>query len=131
MATTAILNKVARNAALLGLTVVSNDGATVVVSNGSNNLSVSVVAASISSPMGGVDGTVSPFLGIGIANPGKLKLKSAISTAGTIADVLDGATAAKMLHMLGGFANNVVLENANAGFSLELRGTVDSIGLGQ
>lgn len=127
----ALMNKIARNAAQLGLTVNSNTGAAVVIENGSNDLTVSYVAASIDAPMGGVDGSVTPFLGLGVGNPGKLKLKSAISTADTIADVVDSVVAAKVLHMLGGFANNLVLENSDAAFTTELRGDVDNLGMGQ
>lgn len=129
--THALMNKIARKAAQLGLTVNSNSGLAVVIENGSNDLTISTVDASIAAPMGGVDGSASPFLGIGVAAPCKLKMKSAISTADTIADVLDSAVAAKVLHLLGGFANNVVLENSDAAFSLELRGDVDNLGMGQ
>lgn len=130
MSNSALLAKVARNAQQLGLTA-TNNGTTVVIANGSNALSVGYASAVIQLPMGGVDGSVSPFLGIGIANPGKLTLTSAISTASTIADVLDGVVAATVLKMLGGFANNVVLSNANASFTAELRGDVDMVGVGQ
>lgn len=127
----ALMNKIARNAAQLGLTVSSNTGAAVVIANGSNALTISYVAASIDAPMGGVDPAVSPFLGIGIGNPGKLKMKSASTATDTVADVLDSVVAAKVLHMLGGFSNNVLLENVDATFTAELRGDVDNIGLGQ
>jgi hypothetical protein len=126
-----IMAKIARNAAQLGLTVNSNSGQAVVIENGSNDLTVSYVAASIMAPMGGVDSSVSPFLGIGVVAPGALKVKSAISTAGTIADVMDSLVAAKLLKMLGGFANDVVLENAAATFSATLRGDADVIGVGE
>jgi len=127
----ALMNKIARNAAQLGLTVNSNSGTAVVIENGSNDLTISYVDASILAPMGGVDGSASPFLGIGTANPGKLKLKSAISTDDSVADVLDSTVAAKVLHMLGGFSNNVLLENSDASYSAELRGDVDNLGMGQ
>lgn len=126
-----IMAKIARNATQLGLTVNSNTGSAVVIENGSNDLTVSYVAPTITSPMGGVDPSVSPFLGIGVVQPGVLKVTSAISTAGTIADVLDSAVAAKVLHMLGGFANDILLSNNNASFTLSLRGDVDNLGLGQ
>lgn len=126
-----ILAKVARDAAQLGLTVNSQSATAIVIENGSNDLTVSYVAASIASPQGGVDPSVSPYLGIGIGNPGKLKVKSAISTAGTIADVLDTLVAAKVLALLAGFANDIVLENSTASFSGEIRGHADLIGMGQ
>lgn len=126
-----IMNKIARNATQLGLTVTSNTGSTVVISNGSNALTLSYVAASIQAPMGGVDGTVSPYLGIGVANPGALKMTSAINTNSNYTDVIDGLVAMKMLKMLGGFANDLVLSNSDASFTATLRGDVDLIGMGQ
>lgn len=125
-----IMAKIARNCAQLGLTVNSNSGAAVVIENGSNDLTVSYVAASIDLPMGGVSPASSPYLGVGVVNPGKLKLKSAISTADTIADVLDSAVAAKVLMVLAGFGNDLVLENSDAAFSAELRGNPDLLGMG-
>ena len=127
----ALLDKIARNCRQLGLTVNSHSGTAVVVENGSNDLTVSLVDASILAPMGGVSGAVSPFLGIGVAAPATIKVKSASTAADTIADVLDSAVAAKLLKMLGGFANDVLLENSDATFSLTLRGHPDFVGLGQ
>ncbi len=126
-----ILAKLARNAQMLGLSVVSQSQSAVVISNGSNNLSISYVLASIQSPMGGVDPTVSPYLGIGIANPGKLKLTSAINTNGNMSDVIDGQVAAQVLQMMSGMDNNIILSNSDGSYSVELRGDADLIGMGQ
>jgi len=127
----ALMNKIARNAAQLGLTVNSTTGTAVVIENGSNDLTISYVDASIAAPMGGIDNTASPFLGIGTGNPGKLKMKSASTVADDITDVMGSVVAAKVLHMLGGFSNNVILENLDASFSAELRGDTDNLGMGQ
>lgn len=126
-----ILAKIARNAAQLGLTVNSQSATAVVIENGSNDLTVSYVNASIQSPMGGVDPSVSPFLGIGTANPGKIKIKSATNANGDMTDVLNTATAAKVLAICAAFANDIVLENSDASASAEIRGHSDVIGLGQ
>lgn len=126
-----ILAKIARDAAQLGLTVNSQSQSAVVIENGSNDLTVSYVSASIQAPMGGVDPSVSPYLGVGVANPGKIKVKSAVNTAGTIADVTDSLVAAKVLALCAGFANNILLENSDASFSGEIRGHADLIGMGQ
>lgn len=126
-----IMAKVARNAQQLGLTVSAQTATTVTIANGSNALTVGYVLASIQSPQGGVDPTVSPFLGIGIANPGQISLTSAISTNSNITDVIDGAVAAQVLAMLAGFANDIDLSNANASFTSRIRGTVDLINMGQ
>ena len=126
-----ILAKLARNAAQIGLTVNSQSQSAVVIENGSNDLTISYVNASIASPQGGIDPNVSPYLGIGIGNPGKLKLKSAINTAGDITDVLDSIVAAKVLALMAAMANNILLENSDAGFEGEIRGHEDLIGMGQ
>lgn len=126
-----VLDKIARNAAQMGLTVNSRGSANeVVIENGSNDLTVSYVDASIQSPMGGVDGSSSPFLGIGIGNPGKIKIKSAISTNDNMSDIIDSAVAAQVLAMCAWHANDILLENSDAAFSASLRGSADQIGLG-
>lgn len=126
-----ILAKIARDAAQLGLTVNSQTASAVVIENGSNDLTISYVAASIQAPMGGVDPSVSPYLGIGVANPGKIQIKSASTATDTIADVLDSLVAAKVLALCAGFANDIRLENSDATFSGEIRGHADLIGMGQ
>lgn len=127
-----ILAKIARDAAMLGLTVNSQTATAVVIENGSNDLTVSYVAGSTSpAMMGGVDSSSAPFLGIGHGGPGKIKITSAIHTAGTIADVLDSITAAKLLAKCAGFANNILLSNDDASWTGEIRGHADLIGMGE
>ena len=142
---TQIVQKVARNAAQIGLTVVSQGFnsagiAYCVISNGSNNLTVTYLLAQIESPMGGVNPNISPFLGIGIANPGQIVMQSAISTAGSMADIVDSAVAAQVLQLISGFANDLLLCNSSVslssgapvgGFSARLAGGSDWLGLGQ
>lgn len=128
----AILHKLARNAKMLGLTVNSESQTAVVIENGSNDLTISYVDASFSpSVVGGVDSSVSPFLGIGVGNPGKIKIKSAINTAGDMTDILNSAVAAKVLAMVAALANDIRLENSDASASADIRGHSDIIGLGQ
>jgi hypothetical protein len=128
----AILHKLARNAKMLGLTVNSESQTAVVIENGSNDLTISFVDASFSpSVVGGVDSSVSPFLGIGVGNPGKVRIKSAINTAGDMTDILDSAVAAKVLAMVAALANDIRLENSDASASADIRGHSDIIGLGQ
>ena len=126
-----ILAKLARNAAQIGLTVVSQSDTAVVIDNGSNDLTVSYVDASIQSPMGGVSDAAAPFLGIGIANPGKIKIKSASTANDDMSDILDSAVAAKVLCLCAGNANNIILENSDASFSAEIPGHPDLLGMGQ
>lgn len=128
----AILHKLARNAKMLGMTVNSESNTAVVIENGSNDLTISYVDAVFSpSVVGGVDSTVSPYLGIGVGNPGKILIKSAISTADTMADVIDSTVAAKVLAMCAALANDIRLENSDAAFSADIRGHSDLLGMGQ
>jgi hypothetical protein len=127
-----ILQKLARNAKQLGLTVNSESQTAVVIENGSNDLTISYVDASFSPAMvGGVDGSVSPFLGIGVGNPGRIRIKSASTANDNMTDILDSAVAAQVLAMCASMANDIILENSDATFSAVLRGHSDLIGLGQ
>lgn len=127
-----ILAKLARNAKQVGLTVNSESQTAVVIENGSNDLTISYVDASFSpAVVGGVDSSVSPYLGIGVGNPGKIKIKSAINTAGDMTDILDSEVAAKVLALCAAMANDIRLENSDASASADIRGHSDLIGLGQ
>lgn len=126
-----IMAKIARNCEQLGLTVNSNSGSAVVIENGSNDLTVSYVAASIDLPMGGVSPASSPFLGVGIVAPGTLKLKSSSTAADAITDVLDSVVAAKVFKVLVGMGNDILLENSDATFSSTIRGHAELTGMGQ
>ena len=126
-----LMAKIERNARQLGLTVNSNSGSAVVIDNGSNDLTVSYVQPTITAPMGGVDPASSPFLGVGTVQPGQLKVKSSSTAADAVSDVVDSVVAVKLVHMLGGFSNDVLLENSDATFSAVLRGDVDNLGMGQ
>ena len=126
-----ILAKIARNAKQIGLTVNNESQTAVVIENGSNDLTVSYVDASIQSPMGGVSDASSPFLGIGVANPGKIKIKSSSTANDNITDVIDSVVAAKVLHLCAGKANNIILENNDATFSAEILGHPDLLGMGE
>lgn len=124
-----ILAKLARNAAQVGLIVNSQSQSAVVIENGSNDLTISYVSASIQSPMGGVDPSVSPYLGIGVGNPGKIKIKGA--TGSTYVATIDSLVAAKVLALCAAMANNIIIESSDAAFSGEIRGHEDLIGMGQ
>jgi hypothetical protein len=132
-----ILDKIARNATQLGLTV-TRGASSVTIENGSNDLVISYVDAVIASPMGGIDGNTSPFLGIGTVNPGKIKIAGAgVNTAnpGTVAELIDSAVAAQVLVIVCGFGNDLQLFNANAGagadLDIEIRAFADLRGMGR
>jgi hypothetical protein len=125
-----ILDRVARNLDQLGLAY-TRSGNNVVLTNGSNAITVSYIDASILSPMGGVSPASAPYLGIGVGNPGQIQLKSSSTAADNISDVIDSVAAATLLHMVSGFANDIILENSDATFSTRIRGQVDLLGMGQ
>jgi hypothetical protein len=145
---TSIINKIARNAQVLGITVVSEQydafgNASVTLQADSANITVSYVLAEIQYPMGGVNPMVSPYLGIGIANPGQLLLQSSISSGGNMSDIINGQISAQILAMCSGFDNDLYLANAAftpsgggpngpgaGGYFVRLRGDNDLIGMG-
>jgi hypothetical protein len=131
------LDKLARNLEMLGMTV-DRTTSSVIVDNGSNDLTITYVDADILSPMGGVDDTQNPFLGIGIANPGKLRIEGEginSANAATVGDLIDSEVAAQVLAMVVGSSNDVQLAQANAGagadLETEIRGHADLLGMGQ
>lgn len=127
----AILHKLARNAKMLGLTVNSESQSAVVIENGSNDLTISYIDASFSpAVVGGIDPTASPFLGIGVGNPGKIQILSP-GTAGTVAGIVDSAVAAQVLAMCAALANDINLADSTHASVAVLRGHSDIIGLGQ
>ena|ERR1035437_5656289 len=124
-----ILAKLARNAAQVGLTVNFQSSTMVVIENGSNDLTISYVNAAILPPMGGIDNTISPFLGIGIGNPGKIQIKGA--AGGTWGLTIDTLIAAKVLCLCAAFANNILVVGSGDEALGEIRGHEDLLGMGQ
>lgn len=117
-----ILQKLARNAKMIGLTVNSESQTAVVIENGANDITIGYVDASFSpSVVGGVDSSVSPFLGIGTANPGKVSI--------TCADDALSATGMKVLAMCAATAND--LQVSLNSVVTEIRGHSDLLGMGQ
>ena len=118
----AILKKLARNAKMVGLTVNSESQTAVVIENGTNDITISYVDASFSpSVVGGVDGSSSPFLGIGVGNPGKIAI--------TCADASLSEVGMKVLALCAAMANNLTVSLNSV--VTEIRGHADIIGLGQ
>jgi hypothetical protein len=126
-----VLNKIARNLEIQGESVSRGANDSVIVENGSSDITIAYVDASFSpTMMGGVDGTVSPFLGIGIGNPGKLTIK--VDGADALADVLATAKAVKAFAICAGFANSIQLLRADtSAVVLEVRGHSDLLGMGE
>jgi hypothetical protein len=128
--TKAILDKLARNLDQLSIGESRGAFSSVIVSNGLNNLTISYVPAQIQAPMGGVDDTINPFLGIGTTNPGQLLIKST-TVGGVIGDVIDGQVAAQVLAMVAGMANDIILQDGAGTQVAYIRGTVDLLVMGQ
>lgn len=107
-----ILDKVVRNMKQRGATAERVGDTAEVTKTGGDKLTVSYVDASIQSPMGGVDDASTPFLGIGTANPGQLKIKGEAGET-TLAAIFDTAEALELMHELSGYANDVVVESGD------------------
>jgi len=121
-----VLDKVARNLNQLGVPAVR--GASSVSAAG---LTISYVSASVQSPMGGADKDASPFLGIGVAAPGKLKIKGAAGE-NSLAAILDTAAAVNVLAVCSRFANNLQIEAGDsASVLVELAGHTDLLMVGE
>ena len=129
MAQSQILDKLARNLQQMGVSATRS--ATSVVIASANVGSISLVDASIQSPMGGVDGSVSPFLGIGVAAPCKIKIKGAAGT-NTLAAILASSADAVVLAACARPANNILIEAGDSVTQLaEIPGHPDMLGMGQ
>jgi hypothetical protein len=115
-----ILDKIERNCKQLGLTT-SRTSQDALVAEG---MTISYTSAVIQSPMGGIDKAASPFLGIGIAAPGKIAIDLAAADLDTRAKV-------QVLHVCAGHANSIVLSNAaTSGVNGEIQGHADLHGMG-
>lgn len=126
-----ILDKVVRNMKQRGYASVARVGATVeVTKTGGDVLVVSYVDKNIQSPMGGVSAASSPFLGIGTAAPGSLKIKGEFD-ATSIAAIFDTVEALALLNELAGFANDIIVESGASTTELaRLKGHESVLGLG-
>ena len=121
----AILKKIKRNLDMLQISA-TLDTASITV----NGLTIACVDASIASPMGGIDGTVSPFLGIGVAAPGKISIKGAAGE-NTVVEIMTSELRLKVLSLCLAFANNVVILDGDTSAQVaEIPGHVDAIGVG-
>lgn len=115
-----ILDKISRNLQQMGIATTRGAAAEVQVAG----MTISYEDADISKPEGGIDGTVSPFLGIGVANPGKIKID--LGGAG-----LDSLVKVKVLRACSGHANDIKLANSGAAaIDGDLPGTADMLGMG-
>ena len=106
-----ILDKIQRNCETIGIAVSRTNAQSLVAAG----MTITYSAAVIQAPMGGIDDTINPFLGIGVANPGKIVLDTNPATLVQL----------QVFHIVSGMANSIVLP---AG---EIQGHVDMLGMGQ
>jgi hypothetical protein len=93
-------------------------------------LTVTYVLKQIQSPMGGVDPTVSPYLGIGIAAPGSLQIKGAAGQ-NTIAAIFTDAGSIELMVELAGYGNDLIIQAGDSTTQLaRIRGLDSWLGLG-
>ncbi len=126
-----ILDKLARDLEQLGMQVSRGTGNQVVVENGSADVTLDYADAVFTpSMMGGVDGSVSPYLGIGVGNPGSIKFY--VQSANTLTAAFATATAVKVFAQCAGFANDIqVMQADGTTLLLRVRGHADLIGMGE
>ena len=109
----AILDKIVRNMKQRGYEAERLDTSLELTKTGGDKLTVSYEDAGIQSPMGGIDDSASPFLGIGIANPGALKIKGAAGET-ALADIFDTVEALSLMHEVAGYANDIIVEDGDS-----------------
>lgn len=126
-----VLDKIARNLQNRGQSVSRGSAGQVVVENGSADVTISYADAVFSpAMMGGVDGSASPYLGIGVGNPGKITLS--VAAADTLADVFATAIPVVCLAECSGMANDIqVLQSDGSTLLLAIRGMSDLVGMGE
>lgn len=134
-----ILDKIKRNLEIRGITV---DADSVSASTGerylqAGNITIHYELADVASPMGGVSDAASPFLGIGVANPGSIIVAGLLDADAAIADVLATEEDLQILRICSGFANDIKVKAGKTDLSIiaanlaVLPGHADFNGLGQ
>jgi len=106
-----ILDKIERNCSQLGIAVTRNDLNTLTAAG----MVITYVDAVIEKPMGGIDDSTSPFLGIGVANPGVIDIDTDPSTLDEF----------RVLRIVAGMANDITIPSGR------LEGHADLLGMGQ
>lgn len=133
-----ILDKIKRNMVQLGITV-DADAQSATTSERylqAGNITIHYTAAVIESPMGGVDDSTSPFLGIGIANPGKIVLAGLLDADTAITDVLVTEEDLQIMRIASGHANDIEVRAGRTDLDVdgavlaEVKGSSDLLGMG-
>lgn len=123
----AIMDKIVRNMKQRGFSGTTRT-ATGLLSDG---LIVSYVEKDGSTPQIGVSDAASPFLGIGVAAPGSIKIKGAAGET-TLALIMASVENVSLLAEISGMANDIVIEDGDTTTELaRIAGQSDVLGLGE
>ena len=112
-----ILDKIQRNCEQRAISVERTDAESLKIEG---DVTVTYVEADIQKPMGGVDDSINPYLGIGVANPGQIKVDGP----------LDSLKKLRALRLIAGHANDIELANSGIEDGI-LEGHADLLGMGQ
>jgi hypothetical protein len=124
-----ILDKIARNLNKRGYEVTRGADCEVILP--ASGRVISYVDANVQKPLGGIDGDVSPFLGMGVVHPGSLKLKGAAGE-NTLAAIMVDAESMDAYHEMSGHGNDLVVEAGDTTAELSfVRGHADFISIGK
>lgn len=127
-----ILDKIQRNLEQAGITVTR--GASKVTAG---NVKIQYQDAVIQAPMGGIDDSASPFLGIGVGNPGQIIVSGLLDADAALADIFVTETDLRVLRVACGMANTILVKAGRTDDSIlaatlaTLEGHVDLLGMGQ
>lgn len=133
-----ILDKIKRNMVQLGI-VVDADAQSATTSKRylqAGNITIHYTDAVIESPMGGIDDSTSPFLGIGVANPGKIVIAGLLDADSAIIDILVTAEDVQIMRICSGHANDIEVREGKTDLDVdgavlaEVLGSSDLAGMG-
>ncbi len=133
-----ILDKIKRNMEQRNITVdadaVSGETGNRYLQAG--NITIHYTDAVIQNPIGGVDDSTSPFLGIGTANPGKIVLAGLLDADSAIADIMVTEEDLQITRIASGHANDIEVRAGATDLGVdgtvlaELFGHTDLLGMG-
>ena len=104
-----VINKIKRNLDMMGIAnTESNVGGQPQVTITSTGAVIAYQQLDLKAPLGGVDPSVSPFLGIAQANPGQITLQGAAGQD-TLGAILVNSDVVRAFGMICGFANDKIV----------------------
>lgn len=127
-----LFKKLARNFDMMGISYTTDVNTYVKV----GALTITYTSANVQMPMGGVDGSASPFLGVGIQAPGFLSVYDATVGHDTIAEVFTTETDLKVLAQVILLGNSILISGRNGTDTADvalarIQSNIDVLGAGQ